>query len=893
MAFYDDQADPYGALGQTVSHPRRPAPPPSGAPRPLIAAAPPMATPQAPGQDASSYGSANSSNANADRTRTLTPLDAQGQDLQNRLRQLELERQGRTADQQYTREQNIADLNSMGERLQRVGNLYNQNFREQDPWISFGLSDNEHQFDSAANMLRQQAQGAFRNIGSGTVSDYDAQLLERAYGLGSQRRDADNEEILNGLQERMNQRRAAVGLPPVDWRVTPPGVGQVGQQIVGAAVEAPLNPQLRATNAPGQITTTDPRESGQAAGVVQQPNQEVSGNVAAGTMYAGPMSRQFLSEFQDAVNAGATREQLNQLLAHQWEVQIQAYHYLQRFYPGMNLERPIPATMPDDQWRLIEEGRRRGRNQQFGPNPVDPQPGSNTLGAAADTDFGSGVANFADAMSGGLAGLADPNYSRRMEGLRANHPVSSTIGQIAGSVAPSMAIERGMGAAFTRAGVGMGERDLMRNAPRIGSNAIYGGITGMSGNPDDRLGGFVTGAAGGAAMGEAGAGASRFVGSAIGGVRNAGARYLSDRRVPLTPGQIMRESEGPVAGFVGPALARAEEALSSVSPTGARFRDSWRGAQNAAHDEALSTLPNAAANRGARTGEELMQDTDNQIGQAYRQVLQGVNLQADRTFTRRSNAIMSNAQRPAIPAEQRAVLGDTFRQIGELFQNGNLSGERYQAARQIIKDARSAIRNMPLSSPGLAVLRDTERNLGNMASRQQPGFATALGRVDAAYRRASILRDAQGRAVNSENGTISPGQLGTAARQGTRRYGGNAQAVSTRRPFYALQDAVRSVLPNRVADSGTAMRLAVPAAILGGGATADQFGWTDNSLRNAAIVAGLYTRPGQQFLQSLLIRRPNLARQIGDVFASPTAQRVGSHLARGGLLPPYLDSTDR
>ena len=185
MAFFDDQADPYAALGTTVSHPRRPAPPPQAPPRPAgqfsIDAAPPMATPQAPSQDAASRGSAASGFANAGRTTALTPLEVQAQDLQNRLRQLELERQGRTADQQYTREQNIADLNSMGERLQRVGNLYNQNFREQDPWFSFGLSDNEHQFDSAANMLRQQAQGAFRNIGSGTVSDYDAQLLERRH----------------------------------------------------------------------------------------------------------------------------------------------------------------------------------------------------------------------------------------------------------------------------------------------------------------------------------------------------------------------------------------------------------------------------------------------------------------------------------------------------------------------------------------------------------------------------------------------------------------------------------------------------------------------------------------------------------------------------------------
>lgn len=859
MPAFDQQTDPFADL--VPQQPRRgppPAPGQGGYGR-VVTGGPRVATPQTPGAEASSYGSAAASGASADRTRALTPEELRALRLQNADRQRALDA-GRSAEQdrEQDRRNAVGEINAMTENLIESGRLYNENLRDVDPWIDLGIFPGEgaRRFNRTAESLRQQAQGLFRVPNQGGQSDYDARLLERTYGINSQNYDADNEAIFDAIQRRLNARRQAYGLPPTDWR-TGRTAPQPGEHITALNVDPGFDPNAPHVLDPGRREISTDQQA-----VVDEGRRTAAVRIQQ-MMLAGAPDEEILRVARETLG-DVGNGNIPAILEERRRIGLPAFR---RRAPGID-----PSTYTSNR-DLDPEERERARD--------------------AASPVGAFIANAADGLSGGAAGLFDPEYSRRMESIRARHPVASTIGGIAGSAAPAMGLERLASMGFTRAGVALGERDLMRNAPRLAGNVAYGGLAGASGNPDDRLAGLVIGGASGGVAGEVGAGFMRTAGSAVGGVRNAGARYLSDRRVPLTPGQIMRESEGPVAGFVGPMMARGEEALSSVSPTGARFRDSWRGAQNAAHDEALSTLPSATANRGARTGEELMQDTDAQISQAYRDVLHGVSLRSDRAFAQRAGAIMRNAQRPAIPAEQRQILTDTFQQLGELFQGGNLSGEGYQAARQIIQDARASIRSMPLSKPGLAVLRDTERNLGNLAARQQPGFAHRLGRVDAAYRRASILRDAQGRAVNAENGTISPGQLGTAARQGTRRYGGNAQAVSTRRPFYELQDAVRSVLPNRVADSGAAMRLAVPTAILGGGATADQLGLTDNSLRNAAIVAGLYTRPGQQALQTLLIRRPELMRQVGDFLAAPRSQTLGSHLSRGAFLPPFLDSTDR
>jgi hypothetical protein len=73
-----------------------------------------------------------------------------------------------------------------------------------------------------------------------------------------------------------------------------------------------------------------------------------------------------------------------------------------------------------------------------------------------------------------------------------------------------------------------------------------------------------------------------------------------------------------------------------------------------------------------------------------------------------------------------------------------------------------------------------------------------------------------------------------------------------------LGDAGKSVLGNKVPDSGTAQRL-----LYGGGALASG---ALNPMIPASLLGGgaLYTQPAQKFLNSIVTLRPNLAQPIAS-----------------------------
>jgi hypothetical protein len=852
-----DQQD-WDSVSTPVNRPRQPVVPPSGGYGRVVTGGPRLAPPVTPNQDAASAASAAASAAAANRSNATTPGDVQGRDLENRLRALEVDRGGLTAEQQQNLNNARAELEAMSQQMGTLGEQYRRNFQNNDPMIALGLSENEREFDRNAGMLRQQAQGAFRNPNSGTVSDLDARLLEQAYGIGSQQWDVENEAVLDGLQRRLNQRRAAMGLPPTDWRApTAPGAAspQPGMGTVG------------------NLPPPGPNERGQNAGQNQLDNE--------GGTYATAEDRQraerIAGQLTGLARSGKSPEEINAWLRQN----------------GLQPLTPEAVQSVNNYRRAGQPGRFPG----FSPNIIptgrsDP----NITTGIANSPLGAAVIGGGDALTFGTLDnmTANPERTRAgMELLREQHPVESFLGEAGASLIPGVGLERAAAYGIrglnslrggqTVARLGDEARTLGEMAVRPLGNAAYGAGYG-AGSADQNGGGLlerVQGAGRGALLsaagGEVGDRFTAGAGRALTGTRNAAVRRLTERGVPLTIGDIAAGG-----GIVGRSVSRVQNALESVPVLGdairARRADSRDGLSRATFDEALA--PIGASTNGV-VGEEGVGIAREAVRGAYGRALDTVRVRPDTQFA----TALTNIQRRAaeLPEDLQGHYSRWVRtRLAPALKNGNLTGTSFQALRQELReDLNSIAGELGARDLGI-VLRRTEAALSGLVRRQSPDTRAALRAADQAFRRTRVNEAAVSSSItnNVQPGIPTPNQLGQAARANANRFGGTA--ATTSRPFYQLQRDAQNVLPSTLPNSGTVDRSwvlqAFPAALAGG---AYQAGLVDKE--TAALFAGLglpYTRAGQQTLQKLLVSRPERVRQIGEAIIA--RRQLGARAGAGG-----------
>lgn len=839
-----DQRDPFGDIPITNPPQRRPNP------RPLIQAGPPQVTPN---QDAASGASAAASAAGARRTTALTPEELRALRLENDAKEAMAARGGLTAEQADQRARYTADLDALGNSISRLGQRYRRDFEQQDPWISLGLSDSERAFDQEAETVRQLAQGLFRVPGSGGQSDVEFAALQRAYGLASGSRDVENEGILDALTDRLNARRRAVGLDPVNWRQQD---GAWPSRIGAAAVAAATAP-----NRPGEITRTDIRESAMTGVDVPAMRNDVSDRGDASEYVAGPLTEQYRNTFAAMVrNPRITREQIDA--------------FTQEFARAAGRQ---VAPMSDDVWNRVQTWRRRGGPLQIGPTePMDRQERSRTVGdvfgieSNADSDLTAGIQRYAGAMGGDLIGLVSEDYRDKTRALQQRHPGASLVGDIAGSLLPTAQAQRAIG----RIGA-VASRPMLRYVPQLGSNVAYSGAQAAAlADPEDRLTAGLIGGGAGLAGDVIGGRVAAGAGRALTGARNASVRYLNDRGIPLTVGQIANGG-----GLPARVLTGIENRLESLPYVGdairARRMDSFEGVNRAAFDDALEPI---GANTGGVIGEEGVGAARTATGAAYNRALDGVNVRADQPFVRQMSGVLSRAER--LPPDLKAHFDNLIEnRVGHFMSNGQLSGDAFQALRQEIRQAQRAIRGQLSEGTYGGILKQTERALEQLVRRQAPDVVPALNQADRAFRRTQVVRGAVSAGKN-QGGVFTPAQLGTAAEQNARRFGG--EQGTTDRPFFELQRNAQNVLPSRMPNSGTTDRAwllqAFPA--LAGG-VAYQQDLIDP--KTAALFGALglpYTRAGAQTLQKLLVSRPERVRQIGEQIIAQ--RRWGSRVGAGG-----------
>ncbi len=832
--------------------------------------------------------------------------------------------------QQAETRDRLSRLNQLVKAINRTQQLYDTGVGTTKDFAGvqdYLPTDANSRFDVAGATLSQQGLAAFRVPGSGTVTDRDAIMFDRANLPTASTRDAAIEEQLLGIRTRVDEEMKALGQPAIDWSKQQPVAPAIGAQpqqqgaIPGArgpnyfdAGTGPGGPTINGGG--GTQTVADPTKAGVAARLNQ-------------LLKSGASDAQVQ---QYAASVGADPASLSAVLT--FRKQNPGYT---GNYNASDLE------LKDEQVGLF-----RG-----------------AVNSAAQSAPGAYFMNAADGLTAGtLDNMTDNSALARagLAGVRQAQPGASLLGTISGA-----------GLAAGGAELGLGRAGLTAGRAALAGDALYGAAYGAgSADEGNRFLGAGVGATGGFAGGIAGRAAARGIGSALTGVRNADVQGLRAAGVPLTVGQAAGES-----GLLGRAVKGVEDRLSGIPVVGdmvnARRTEGFQGFNRAAFDEALAPI---GANTGGTIAEPGIDAALTARSAAYRDALDPVTLKADDQFIADMQGVLRSGE--ALPDPMRGNAAYTLNtRIGNSFSSGspiqrvgendgwsqyvyqstkgdipfevmppargrqgieiaidenNVSGANRLGIRELREaashlrseypnaqyvygtrttgagpgrvqdidlsaipiaesrpgimqgtDFQQAIRGLRRDSKAVAnqpygydfgqVASQGEGALNGLLSRQAPDALPAYNAANAANRNVEILRDAVNRARNGsrsgEVGTFTPSQLADAAAANAKRFG-NSQGT-TRQPFFDLSRAGQRVLPNSVPDSGTAGRAVVAGGLglagLGGGAgyaAGDAQTGAGAGLVGAALLAAGGSRAGQRALTSALLDRPELLIRLGE-----------------------------
>lgn len=493
--------------------------------------------------------------------------------------------------------------------------------------------------------------------------------------------------------------------------------------------------------------------------------------------------------------------------------------------------------------------------------------------------FDEGLGNFLMSPVGtGLVGAADmatlgtldniagafgsPEMARAsMEGLEGMNPNSFLAGQVLAGVGTGIGIEAGLG----RLGLGALGR------ARGGDVLLGAGYGAGSADEGSRWQGAGEGGLFGLAGGMVGRGATRGVGRAVAGITDPARRYLADRGVPQTVGQML-----------GGVAQRTEDRLAGLPFIGDRItamrREGVEGFNRAAFQEALAPI-------GATTGDVLreagIETAQDAVSEAYRNALGPARLNIDDAFlTDFAGADQAIRRLPRVGGE----VADSVEQVLDpsfLGPEDSLSGDNMQAILRYLQQVRGGYSDDPLFHRIGQGVGQVEDALTSMVDRQAPEVMPAFTAANEAFRNEEVLRDAVARARNGgpskDPGLFMPSQLMDAATLNAGRFG-NAKGT-TRQPLFGLARAGQQTLPSQVPDSGTVGRavLSTPALALG-------YGGYTNAEEGEGIEGGM-SGAATGALITALLAAPYASRTSRDAITralmtdrNPTVQRIGQEI---------------
>lgn len=791
---------------------------------------------------------------------------AEAQRAEAEARRLAEERQGLSEGQQ--RQNELTQRQALVRRATEAQISAERNFRDYAQggapyWLEGWLpTDTNATFDRSGEQLIDATGNLFRVPGQGSQDQREFQALRSARLPQSFQSDRENRQILDYTRAGIDEARAAVGLPPMNW----------DDEVLGAAPPPPSAP-----DAPG------PRVTGASPSASQEISRDGS------SQRVDPALRGAASRIGQMLANGAPDDEIMRYVGESGLGGQTNIDWLLRYRRGQVAPR---SGVTFRQWRESNPNR---------PYPIDPsvfitsQPqGSLTrsLGAAADSVPGAAAAAFSNATIAPAINLFNPNaeqWRAGMGALRNDYPGSTMTGDIAGTIAAYS----GGNAALGRAAPGAMARFLSAHPQwaGVGGDAAYGAYRALGENDLMQVPATVGGGMFGRQL-------VRGAGAAAQGVRDPLVRYLDRSGVTMTLGQMTRRGTGPVArGFT-----RLEDTMRGFPVVGDLLA--------ARHGEGIEQFNSAAFQQGGRPigatitgiGHDAAGQGQRATTDAYTNALSGQNFQIDAPFM--ADWQVARGLAGTVPVVGDDALDVLNGRIGPEFgPGGTLTGEGLQSARQTVRGASpsaTASANQQFRYRG--VMGEAEDALTGLADRQAPGVMPALRNADAAYRNFSILGDAVHRARNAlGDQPFLPSQLGDAAAQNTINFGGRNAVRRGAVPFAQLSEAGRQILPSRLPDSGTAGRAAAGIGVIGalGGAGGAVYDGEDRlggaaqgsamSLAGTLALLSPYTRAGARTLQAGLARRSRGMRRIGGYLVNDDGlpQYVGGMFGRT-MIPPYI-----
>ncbi len=444
------------------------------------------------------------------------------------------------------------------------------------------------------------------------------------------------------------------------------------------------------------------------------------------------------------------------------------------------------------------------------------------------------------ATQSGLDEQIRANEAQYQQARAATGSQGMDLARLGGNVLATLPVA---GASVPAAGTNL----LARLGTSAASGAAFGGLQPVLEGDygDEKLKQMGIGAGVGVGGALLGAGLSRLVSPRAS--TNPQVQTLLNEGVVPTPGQML-----------GGTARTVEDKAISLPILGDAIRGARQRGIQELNTAALNRVTAPLGQKVTVTGREGLQQAQRIVGDAYDNLLPGLNFRADQQLAQEVGRIQQMAQ--SLPPDRvtqfQRILDDKV--LGKLTPQGAATGQNFKE----IESELGRLARTYVSSPDAdqrtlgTALSELQSSLRNTLTRSNPQAAQELGRINEAY---SLLTRVQRAAASAgtDSGVFTPSQLSSAVRAADTTIRKNAfgrgQAL-----MQDLSDAGRSTLNSTIPNSGTADRLIMNAGALGTG------------LYNPLIPIGLgaaslpYVSPLNRLAATAIARRPNAAPQIAQ-----------------------------
>ena len=854
-------------------------------------------------------GSAASSEASAERTRTLTPLEAQKlqEDLvKMRLENAEAERVAREGPRKTLaerKEEQVLYANMTAAR--NAINFLMRNFNNELSGQGIIKSPLEYFPSSKKKAINTKSDGLsglglslFRVPGTGTETDADARRFVKANQPSTWDNDYEFLGKLYNLIGRIDARVAQAGLPPIEWEKPKDVVAQQFFELpeedraaIGMPPAAPAAATTQAAAAPADVAT-------QADASTALPDNAAFAQaipMSAAASDAEKKSMPIPPEMQAEMNAWLAEHPRG-------TVGLKEYANIRRALDGKYGFRPdLPY---EDDPRTIEylkqyNDPKQPINVTIPPVTVDDT--RNMLERAAGTAVMNPVGTAIATGTSTLGLNAMDALLPEMAQLREMNPKSALLGDIVGSIGGNAAL-RNVG--------NFGLSKLLSQAPELQKYVQGGGKVADYARDfaGDLTGDVIQGVTyGGAVEGDAGTGAVSAVG-----------------------GNLLGRGFGGAGNFILGGSKRSPEAQKLMDDYG--IQDLTVGQQYGGFpksiEDAATSIPGIGDVVNARRGESLLDF--NEAGfrkvagapvgygteglaalkalreKAYDDAVAGKTFDLnDPIFTQ--DMIDALAAREGLTEALKADFDVAIkRSLGETptGRTGDITGEDYQQSMRALIGYANAAKKPGFEKDFRDALKGVRNVLSDTVQRQDADIVPRLKEADAMYRGEMVLKDAVSRAKMDTTGlgadVFTPGNLTQAVAASGRKFDGPMSLEE-------ISQLAQNVIPSKLPDSGTARRAALAGlgtvglgGIVGGAGGYDiENGFGDiseDALYGAgytaaplAALAAFGSRPGQRILSKFLFDRPEIMKSAANL-ADLTGKykNVPDRLVAPALMPVLM-----